>query len=94
MLELSARVKNVIHLEQGEPDFVTPGHILDAAVQAAKKGFTHYTEIDGTMELREAIAEKLARENGIDVDPANRGHGDFWFSRSHVYRCPRFSKRW
>ncbi|MGB8780395.1 MAG: pyridoxal phosphate-dependent aminotransferase [Candidatus Bathyarchaeia archaeon] len=69
MLELSARVKNVIHLEQGEPDFVTPGHILDAAVQAAKKGFTHYTEIDGTMELREAIAEKLARENGIDVDP-------------------------
>jgi aspartate/methionine/tyrosine aminotransferase len=69
MLELSARVKNVIHLEQGEPDFVTPGHILDAAVQAAKKGFTHYTEIDGTIELREAIAEKLARENGIDVDP-------------------------
>jgi aspartate/methionine/tyrosine aminotransferase len=69
MLELSAGVKNVIHLEQGEPDFVTPGHILDAAVQAAKKGFTHYTEIDGTMELREAIAEKLARENGIDVDP-------------------------
>jgi aminotransferase len=69
MLELSARVKNVIHLEQGEPDFGTPGHILDAAVQAAKTGFTHYTEIDGTMELREAIAEKLARENGIDVDP-------------------------
>jgi aspartate/methionine/tyrosine aminotransferase len=69
MLELSARVKNVIHLEQGEPDFVTPRHITNAAVQAAKKGFTHYTEIDGTMELREAIAEKLARENGIDVDP-------------------------
>ena len=69
MLELSARVENVIHLEQGEPDFVTPGHILDAAVQSAKKGFTHYTEIDGTMELREAIAEKLARENGIDVEP-------------------------
>jgi len=69
MLELSARVKNVIHLEQGEPDFATPGHILDAAVKAAKKGFTHYTEIDGTIELREAIAEKLARENGVDVDP-------------------------
>ena len=69
MLELSAKVKNVIHLEQGEPNFVTPKHILDAAVQAAKKGFTHYTEIDGTLELRGAIAEKLARENGIDVDP-------------------------
>ena len=69
MLELSANVKNVIHLEQGEPDFVTPRHILSAAIQAVKKGFTHYTEIDGTVELREAIAEKLARENGIDVDP-------------------------
>jgi aspartate/methionine/tyrosine aminotransferase len=69
MLELSARFKNVIHLEQGEPDFATPEHILDAAVQAAKRGFTHYTEIDGTMELREAIAEKLVGENGIDVDP-------------------------
>jgi aminotransferase len=69
MLELSAKMKNVIHLEQGEPDFVTPRHILDAAVQAVEKGFTHYTEIDGTLELREAIAEKLARENSVDVDP-------------------------
>ena len=69
MLELSAGIKNVIHLEQGEPDFVTPRHILDAAFQAAENGFTHYTEIDGTLELREAIAEKLARENRIDVDP-------------------------
>jgi aminotransferase len=69
MLELSAKMKNVIHMEQGEPDFVTPSHIVDAAVQAAIKGFTHYTEIDGTMELREVIAEKLARENGVDVDP-------------------------
>jgi aminotransferase len=69
MLELSAGLENVVHLEQGEPDFTTPKHILEAAVEAAKKGFTHYTETDGTLELRQSIAEKLERENGIDADP-------------------------
>ena len=69
MLELSARMENVVHLEQGEPDFTTPKQILEAAVEAIKKGFTHYTEVDGTPELRQAIAEKLEKENGIDVDP-------------------------
>ncbi|GAI36008.1 unnamed protein product, partial [marine sediment metagenome] len=57
------------HLEQGEPDFTTPSHILDAAVKAMKNGFTHYTEINGTLELRQAMAEKLEKENGIDADP-------------------------
>jgi aspartate aminotransferase len=56
MLELSAGMKNVIHLEQGEPDFKTPEHIVEAATNAAEKGFTHYTEVDGTLELRQAIA--------------------------------------
>ena len=69
MLELSAGMKNVVHLEQGEPDFTTPKHILKAAVEATEKGFTHYTEIDGTLELRQAIAEKLEKENGVDADP-------------------------
>lgn len=69
MLELSTGMKNVIHLEQGEPDFTTPKHILEAAVEATKKGFTHYTETNGTLELRQAIAEKLEKENGIDADP-------------------------
>ena len=69
MLELSSGMNNVVHLEQGEPDFTTPKHILKAAVEATKKGFTHYTEINGTLELRQAIAEKLERENGIDADP-------------------------
>jgi aminotransferase len=69
MLQLSAGTKNVVHFEQGEPDFTTPKHILEAAVEATKKGLTHYTEIDGTMELREAIAEKLEKENGVDADP-------------------------
>ena len=69
MLQLSAGIKNVVHFEQGEPDFTTPRHILEAAVEATRKGLTHYTEIDGTMELREAIAEKLEKENGVDADP-------------------------
>ena len=69
MLELSAKTPNVVHLEQGEPNFTTPEHILTAASEAMKKGFTHYTEISGTLELRQAIAEKLERDNGIQVDP-------------------------
>jgi len=69
MLELSAGMENIIHLEQGEPDFITPKHVMDAAFEAAMKGFTHYTEIDGTPELRQAIAEKAEKDNGLDADP-------------------------
>ncbi len=69
MLDLSAKMENVIHLEQGEPNFVTPQHILDAAADAMKEGLTHYTDTSGTMELREAISEKVERENGIHADP-------------------------
>ncbi len=69
MLELSAGKMNVVHLEQGEPDFTTPEHILTAASEAMKKGFTHYSDISGTLELREAIAEKLERDNDIHADP-------------------------
>jgi aminotransferase len=72
MLEFSAGMKNVVHLEQGEPDFTTPKHILKAAIEATEKGFTHYTEIDGTLELRQAIAEKLEKENGVDADPQTK----------------------
>jgi aminotransferase len=69
MLESSAGMKNLVHLEQGEPDFTTPKHIVEAAIAAARDGFTHYTEVDGTSELRQAVAEKLRNENAIDVDP-------------------------
>jgi len=69
MIELSAGMKNVIHLEQGEPDFTTPKHILNAAVEAIRGGWTHYTAMDGTLELRESIAEKLEKDNGVDFDP-------------------------
>jgi aminotransferase len=69
MHELSAKMEDVVHLEQGEPNFTTPEHIVAAAIGAMKKGFTHYTETSGTLELRQAIAEKLEKENGLDVDP-------------------------
>ncbi len=69
MLDLSAGMSNVVHLEQGEPNFVTPPHIVDAAVEAMRKGFTHYTDTSGTLELRQAIAEKLEKENNIHADP-------------------------
>lgn len=68
MLDASAGMGNLVHFEQGEPDFATPEHIVEAAVAAAKNGFTHYTEVDGTMELREAINQRLSEENGIDAD--------------------------
>jgi aminotransferase len=68
MLDYSAGMENLVHFEQGEPDFATPEHIVDAAVKAARDGFTHYTEVDGTLDLRQAIAEKLRNENGIYAD--------------------------
>ncbi len=67
---LEKQGRAIIHLEIGRPDFDTPQHIKDAAKQALDDGFVHYTSNYGTLELRQAIAEKLARENGIQVDPA------------------------
>jgi aminotransferase len=69
MLDLSSKVKDVIHLEQGEPDFVTPRHVIEAAEKAMRDGVTHYTPVDGTLDLRAAIAEKLSSENGIHANP-------------------------
>ncbi len=69
MLELSAGMENIVHMEQGEPSFNTPTHILAAAQAAMEDGYTHYTAVSGTRELRQAIAEKLEKENGINVDP-------------------------
>jgi len=60
---------DVIRLELGEPDFDTPQHIKEAAIQAINKGFTHYTSTEGLPELRGAVARKLKRENRIEADP-------------------------
>ncbi|MDH5701580.1 MAG: aminotransferase class I/II-fold pyridoxal phosphate-dependent enzyme, partial [Candidatus Bathyarchaeota archaeon] len=60
---------DIIRLELGEPDFDTPRHIKEAAIQAINEGFTHYTPTEGLLELREAVARKLKRENRIEADP-------------------------
>ena len=58
----------MLHLERGEPDFDTPPHVVEALARAARDGHTHYPDLRGAG-LREAIAAKLARENGIASHP-------------------------
>jgi aspartate aminotransferase len=69
--ELAAQGHDVISLSLGEPDFVTPKHIIDAAKQAMDDGFTFYTPVAGFPELRQAICDKLKRENNLDYKPDN-----------------------
>ncbi|MEM0006736.1 MAG: pyridoxal phosphate-dependent aminotransferase [Candidatus Bathyarchaeia archaeon] len=69
MFNLAQKYKDVINLSVGEPDFDTPKHIIEAAIKAMKEAYTHYTPNAGLKEFREAAAEKVKRENGIDVDP-------------------------
>ena len=56
---------------RGDPDLATPQHIVDAGKAALDAGATHYTHVRGTPELRRAIADKLARENGLSYNPDN-----------------------
>ncbi len=60
---------DVISLSIGEPDFDTPGHIRDACIDALRRGETHYAPSSGIPELKEAIAAKVARENGFAAAP-------------------------
>ena len=69
--ELKAAGRDVIGLGSGEPDFDTPEHIKEAARKAIADGKTKYTAVDGIPELKEAIVEKFARENGITCDTAS-----------------------
>ena len=64
-LTLQAEGKNVIGLAAGEPDFDTPDNIKDAAIAAIRMGKTKYTAVDGIPELKKAIVDKFARENGL-----------------------------
>ena len=59
--------ESVISLSAGEPDFDTPEHIREAAVDAIRAGHTRYTPVAGLRSLREAVAAKFQRENGLDV---------------------------
>ena len=60
---------DLLHLEVGQPDFPTPGHIVAAATEAARGGHTGYTPTAGIPELRAALAEKIRVHNGFSVDP-------------------------
>ncbi len=64
--ELRAAGQDIIGLGAGEPDFDTPQHIKDAATAAIKNGFTKYTAVDGTPELKNAIINKFKNDNGLD----------------------------
>lgn len=67
--ELKAQGFNVINLSVGEPDFFTPQHIKDAAKKAIEDNFSFYTPVPGYLSLRQAICQKLEKENGLSFKP-------------------------
>lgn len=67
--ELTSQGIDIVNLSLGEPDFVTPLHIREAAKKAIDDGFTFYPPIAGFAELRKAISEKFKRENNLDFPP-------------------------
>lgn len=68
--ELKAAGRDVIGLGAGEPDFDTPQNIKDAAIDAIRSGKTKYTPVDGIPELKQAICDKLQRDNHLQYTPA------------------------
>ena len=66
--ELRASGRDVLGLTAGEPDFDTPQHIKDAAARAMQEGQTKYTDVGGTPQLKAAIRDKFARENGLHYE--------------------------
>ena len=69
--DLAAKGLTVIDMGGGDPDFPTPAHIVEAAVRSLRAGATHYVNSLGIAPLREAIAAKLGRENGVRVSPGD-----------------------
>lgn len=67
--ELRAAGRDIVNLGQGEPDFPTPEHVIEAAARAMREGATRYTDTDGTPELKAAIVAKFRRENGLAFEP-------------------------
>ena len=67
--KMIAAGEKVINFSAGEPDFDTPEHIKQAAIEALQKGMTKYTPVDGTPALKEAIRKKFNEENGLDYKP-------------------------
>ena len=66
---LERQGRSIIHLEIGEPDFETPGNIVEAAVDALRTGWTHYGPSAGLPDLRETIAQYVSHTRGVEVSP-------------------------
>ncbi len=66
---MAAQGLDVINLGGGDPDFGTPSHIVNAALDAIRQGYTHYVSSAGIKGIRRAIADKLREENGLEFDP-------------------------
>lgn len=66
---LKAQGADIINLSVGEPDFDTPDHIKEAAIQAIRDGFTKYTAVGGIPELKKAIIQKMERDYGLSYSP-------------------------
>src|SRR6266849_5587325 len=64
---LERQGKSIIHLEIGEPDFDTPANVVEAGVDALRKGWTHYGPSPGLPELRQIIADYISRTRGVKV---------------------------
>lgn len=69
IMKIAEEMPSIISLGPGEPDFVAPKHVRDYAKECLDKGFTHYSAIQGRVELREALVRKLAKENKIRCEP-------------------------
>ena len=67
--QLRSEGVDVINLSVGEPDFMTPAHIKEAAVKAIEDNFSFYSPVPGYISLRKAVSEKLSRENGVEYAP-------------------------
>lgn len=71
IMELAANLPDVMHLEVGEPDFETPGHIVEAAERALRAGHTRYSPSAGIFPLREALSQKLNTVNRFQTSTDN-----------------------
>lgn len=69
--QLKREGKKVIGLSSGEPDFDTPQHVKQAAIDAINNGYTKYTNIEGIPELRQSIVEKFKKDNDLNYDISN-----------------------
>jgi len=69
--DLKAKGIDIVNMTLGEPDFNTPEHVKAAARAALEENYTHYTPVGGSLSLREAISDKLQKENGLAYAPAD-----------------------